>query len=196
MGWDLLMNAVSAGTGAVVGSLLVPYVMRKAKNLADKQDIGAIQASIEEVKSAFNRELEELKAFHQSRWIAAECRLQKHQEAYELSVKLMWKVHDEEGVLDEIVRDIQSWLLQNSLYLTPDAREALVDAWVAARFHKGLLANDHRNEEQSQRIIDNWNKIENAYKAIAAEVDLPSFSVSKSPIPDSKKLTATGERQG
>src|SRR5437868_3479958 len=71
------------------------YVDKKAENLATKQDVGAITDAVEKVRrehaavlenlSQENRMiLENLRGRQQLRLVAAERRLQAHQEAYEL----------------------------------------------------------------------------------------------------------------
>lgn len=68
--WYVLTPVVGA-----VAAYFGAYQAEKAKNSATKEDIGEITKAVGEVNSGFNKKLEEFKAHHQLRMVAAERRI-------------------------------------------------------------------------------------------------------------------------
>ncbi len=168
-----IFTLIASGIGAYVGN----YLNQKGKNFADKQDIEEITQKIESVKSEFFKQHETLRSFHETKHIAAEKRLDKHQEAYTLSIKLLQNVHSDKHC-PNVVMEAQEWLRQNALYLTPKSREAFLKCYRAANDHTGLLDSSPRNDQLTNNITNNFSKIKEATTIIAKEADLPSFADS------------------
>jgi hypothetical protein len=85
---------------AAVGSFLGSYLRKKGENAATKEDVAVITKSIEGVRVQYNEQLESYKASlqlsNQLKLAALDKRLQKHQEAYTLWLKLLFSLHDAE----------------------------------------------------------------------------------------------------
>jgi hypothetical protein len=121
------------------------YFGEKAKNLATKQDIGEITRAVEQVKAEFQTArdaqnhlyelaLKSVDFTHQLRLAALDRRLAVHQEAFTLWWELQGIVHatDKTAAWNAAVA-CQNFWVKNHLYLTPEARQALYDAFVGAR---------------------------------------------------------------
>ncbi len=65
--------------------------------------------------------------------------------------------------------DCQNWWVNNSLYLSPDAREAFMTVCTSALSHRDFLKGGFT----SDKINENWNKVVMAGVMIAQGVDLP-----------------------
>jgi hypothetical protein len=140
---ELLSHAGSLGIGMVVGGVVVylivknflpSYLIEKGKNLATREDVGAITKEIEDVKHQYAQQLqqlvhqnslliEEMRSRGQLRLAAAEQRLRAHQEAFRLWRKLASNMHEQ--AIFETVRECQEWWNSNCLYLSAGAREIL-----------------------------------------------------------------------
>ena len=68
---------------------------------------------------------------HQLRLAALDRRLQAHQEAFALWRGLLADMHDPARIGDA-VRKCEDWWNNNCLYLSPDARQAFVQAYLTA----------------------------------------------------------------
>ena len=78
---------ITVAIWALVKRFLGDYLGEKAKNLATREDIGAITRIVQETKQTFAQDLarlsEELRAQTSMRLLAAEKRLEAHQEVYQ-----------------------------------------------------------------------------------------------------------------
>ena len=179
-----LDQVVSGGIGGIIVAALVgaavwflrPYLARKGENLATKQDIEHLTRAQEGVKSEFNLLLEMQRSEAQLRLAVVEGRFQAHQEAHSLWIKLVGNVHSDD--IGKVVMECQSWWVENSLYLDPDARKAFRSALFAANNNRDFLVGP-RDAEHIKLINDNWREIMEAGAIIEAAVNLPSLAESE-----------------
>lgn len=165
-----VLSACIGGAFAFLGA----YGAEKAKNHATKQDIGEITKAVKAVEAGFNEKLADLQAHHQLRMVAAERRMQAHQEAFELwgylynAVELPHK-RDLQPILDKCT----DWYMKNCIFLTDTSRKAFNMARVAAQAHF-----DFRNDPQIPRTTfqENWEMLESIGNILLAEVNLPKMS--------------------
>lgn len=169
-GW--LGPAVVAGVGACFGA----YLSKKGEGLATKEDIGEITRLQEEVRHEYKEIIENIRADEALRLVAAERRLQAHQEAYALWAKLFHGVHDVDN--QARVQECQAWLEENCLYLDSKIRDSFRDAYTAAHLHRGLLASQ-RDENTKSLITENWKRIEGVGSLIDEAINLPSIGISR-----------------
>jgi|GEM_PF-2637070 len=167
-----LITFVAAAFGAAAQG----FFSQKGKNLADKKDIAEITTKIEEVKHEFEAEREDRRAFNQSRFVAADKRLDKHQEAFSLALELMQSVHRPECM--KKVDEIQAWLKNNALYLTPRARMAMIDANHSASQHTTILDINRGTGNGSEKVQANWKVITDLPEILQKEADLPNFNTT------------------
>lgn len=153
--------------GAVLGAYLGSYLVEKAKNRATRQDIEALTRLVEEIKFA-------LQARHTLRFAALDRRLQAHQEAYGLSRKLVGAVQTKSEV-ERVFSEIGDWFNANALYLEPEARDALWEAYLAAYVHP---SKEREQDCDGENARENWEKIVVAQEKIAAAVGLPPLKDS------------------
>jgi hypothetical protein len=127
---EQIWNFVSSGAATLIVILGVmpllkrffsSYVDAKGRNLATKEDIGAITREVERVRHDYNGLLEQVKARNQLRMAAVDKRLQVHQEAFTNWRKLFMADADD---LDAIAQEYRDWYNLNCIYLEPPVREA------------------------------------------------------------------------
>lgn len=102
------------------------------------------------------------------RLAAIEKRLQAHQEAFALWIKLLSKVHSENEI-GAVVMECQTWWENNCLYLEEKARKAFRTAYTCAFNHKDYL----KDRSNPQLVKDNWADVVAAGEALANAVALP-----------------------
>jgi hypothetical protein len=131
---DQFLTFVSSGAATAIVSLIAvhflkgylsSYVEEKGKNLATKEDIGAITREVERVRHDYSALLEQLKARNQLRMAALDKRLQVHQEAFTNWRKLFTSNPED---MDAVAQQCRDWWNLNCLYLEPQVREAYLDA--------------------------------------------------------------------
>lgn len=175
--WSLLLVGILALLGGFLGS----YLRTKGKNLATKQDTEEITKKVESIKAEYAKQLEllvqEHRIFlqgqerkHELSVAALDKRLAAHQEAYALWWELMGSAGKREKA-HEVVLKCQEWWVHNSLYLSPEVREAFSQAYHAASFHSDLLTAHGDGKD----IRDNWRTIRQAGEVIVKAVALPSW---------------------
>lgn len=158
------------------------YFAEKGKNLATKQDVGAITREVEGIRSENAQRLENLA--HQNRQIleqsghrqqlrmaALEKRLAVHQEAYVLWVKLFKSVHDD-ATVGSIIMECQEWWEHNCLYLEDSVRRAFRLAYMTALNHRNLV----RWREDVKLVKDSWSDIARVGEVIVKAVELPPIT--------------------
>jgi hypothetical protein len=155
----------------VSGNSLKAYLAKKGDNLATKEDIGAITREVEEVKDEFNRRLEDLKAHHQLRMVAAERRLQAHQEAFTLWSDLMGATYKDHETLTVAIEQCRSWYRTNCIYLGSASRDVFMGMIGNACSYLNPVLNLHGipRHELMHSINDAGNKFLEA-------LDLPGFT--------------------
>ena len=103
-----------------------------------------------EIRSHFDRQLEEHAHENKLRLAALEKRLEAHQHAYTLWRKLGNSIH--EGTLESVYFECEEWWDQNCLYLSPEARGAFRDASRAA------IAHDRDFSSNTELAEKHWDE--------------------------------------
>jgi hypothetical protein len=166
--WYLLSAVIG---GAITG--LGGYLAEKGKNRATKEDVGTLTQEVERVRADFNRQLEDLKAHHQLRMVAAEKRLQAHQDAYSQWRSLLIATTTAQSeVINMQFAKAESWFHSNCIFLGPSSREAMADALKSVWAHNQL---DIKTADPNL-VMRIWQGIERAGNVFLAEVDLPPMS--------------------
>lgn len=164
---EYLVAAISGGALSYFGS----YVGEKGKGRATKEDVSAITAKVEEVRSEYQKQVEDWKAHHQLRLVAAERRLQAHQEAFEQWLLLYnAAVREDDNELSALVITCQHWYAKNCIYLTPKSRGAFTNAYQSALAHKGI-----KRDGDATLILHNWQQLEGVGNIFLSETLLPSL---------------------
>ncbi|MBV8247430.1 MAG: hypothetical protein JO200_03175 [Comamonas sp.] len=157
---------------------LSAYLAEKGKNVATKEDIGAITSEVERARSDFNNRLEGLRAYHQLRMVAAEKRIQAHQEAFtwwHQIMDLLTVTKREEGVvrLDEF----KAWFYKSILYLEPASRSA------STEFIKGatlfLQAMSAPQDQDGFQMLALWTKLQNTGNEYLISIELPPLNMQE-----------------
>ena len=103
--WVYCMLIAASALAAYLGT----YLREKGKNLATSEDISKITDKVEEVKRQHQEVIENLKAGHQLRMLAAERRLQAHQEAFVLWRKILRSDPADWKECWPVIQECQSW---------------------------------------------------------------------------------------
>jgi hypothetical protein len=166
----IVANAVAA---LLVGTFLPGYVKDKAKNLATKEDIGAITREVKKVEDEYARGLAELlqrlRTAGDLRLAAANERLKAHQEAFALWREMIGDGHTE-SLVGPLVMKCQDWWEKNCLYLSPNASTAFFRAYAAVNSQLEI-----ERTRDAVRVADNWATVRAAGDAILEGASLPSL---------------------
>lgn len=188
---EILALLLGTPTLTVMGWALVQryfgdYLGEKGKNLATREDIGAITRIVEETKQTFAQDLarlsEELRAQTSLRLLAAEKRLEAHQEVYQLWRQLVDGIHAEEPERrKQLKAQCLDFHFKKCLYLDPTVREAFVDAITSFDVHPDLLRSPEVNPAIDRAMIagtiqENFRRVERLGKAITDACELPSIA--------------------
>lgn len=194
MAWPLLLDAAIlltiAGIAALLKWHLPSYLAEKGKNLATKEDVAAITREVENVRHEYAARLESLahqnrfileqsSRRHQLRMAALERRLDVHQQAYTLWVKLVGSVY-RESQLGDVIMECQDWWQRHCLYLDGSARQAFRDAYMGASHHHDLV----KAREDADTLRESWATIMRAGESLVAGVELPPIAGVDSEIQD------------
>jgi hypothetical protein len=106
-------------------SYLSSYVEEKGKNLATKEDVGAITREVERVRHDYSALLEQMKARNQLRMAALDKRLQVHQEAFTNWRRVYMSEPDQ---FEAEIKRCRDWWNLNCIYLEPKVRDGYLDA--------------------------------------------------------------------
>lgn len=205
MGWgplllDVVILVAIAGLAALVKWYLPSYLTEKGKNLATKEDLAAITREVESVRHEYAVRLENLaqqnrlileqgSRRHQLRMAALDRRLDIHQQAYLLWVKLVGSVY-RENQLGDVVMECQDWWQRHCLYLDGSARQAFRDAYMAATHHHDLV----KAHEDAQVLGESWATIMRAGELVVTAVELPPIAGVDSGIQDKAGLSNREDR--
>ena len=164
--WYVLTPVVGAAS-AYLGA----HLAEKGKNRATKEDIGEITKAVGKVNAEFNEKLEELKAQHQLRMVAAERRLQAHQEAYTHWQSLVSAIIQlDKHQTFQLASEAKTWYVKNCIYLTQTSRQAFVKTWECVYAY--YLHTPERTAEEFIQISHDLNAQGNVF---LREVELPEL---------------------
>lgn len=158
--------------GAITG--LAAYLAEKGKNRATREDIAAITREVENVRDVFNRQMEDLKAHHQLRMVAAERRMQAHQEAYKLWLGFHITVRHDYETMQHKISDAHAWFSSNCIFLTPTARAAFVEMTQTILVYADIQASG-APENEKKKLLNSYTTLGNIF---LTEIDLPTLSRS------------------
>lgn len=167
--------------GAITG--LGTYLAEKGKNRATKEDIGEITRAVKEIEAGFNEKLADLQAHHQLRMVAAERRIQAHQDAYDWISQLRLAIHYSAESWGPLIREAHIWQRRNNLFMGRLTRESFALALCGFERFRGQKNRIERSPISSENFDDDkeyetlnkiWNEeIIPVFQVIASEVELP-----------------------
>lgn len=161
-----LASAVTGG--AITG--LAAYLAEKGKNRATKEDIGEITRAVEETRKDFNRQLEDLKAHHQLRLVAAEKRIQAHQQAYAHWLELQKSIVFDDESWTTLREEGRTWYANNCMFLTSNSRRVFATAIAGFdRLRIGTRTHDLELQREAHQEIGG------IFPTIFSDVDIPSL---------------------
>lgn len=162
------------------------YLSEKGKNRATREDIAEITRIVEEAKKSFTQDLarlaEELRAQTSLRMLAAEKRLEAHQEVYQLWRQLVDGIHTENSERRQLLKQqCLDFHFKKCLYLDPTVREAFIAAITSFDVHPDLLRSPQVNPMIDRSMItkaiqDNFRRVERLGEAITGACELPSIA--------------------
>ncbi len=143
--------------------------MRYARDLEDTRARG--RQPVEQENAEHKAALE---ARNQLRTAAIERRLQAHQEAFSHWRQLFRVYNSVDGIATVIAA--QEWWEKNCLYLEPDAREALSEAWSLASLAPHRMRGGPRDHETATQFKEDFRKFHEAGDRILSAVSLPPMA--------------------
>lgn len=151
--------------------------MRYAADLEDKRARG--RQPVEQENAEHKAALE---ARNQLRTAAIERRLQAHQEAFS-HWRQLFRVYNSVDVTPTVVA-AQEWWEENCLYLEPDAREALCEAWGLASLSPNRMRGGPIDNETAAQFKEDLRKFHQAGDRILRAVSLPPMAQAEISILD------------
>lgn len=115
--------------------------------------------------------ISELDRAQQLRLAALDRRLDAHQKAYTLWRKLLF-ADKRNGEVFKVIADCQDWWEANCVFLTTDAREAFLKAYLSASDHAQFRAT----HQDAELVKAAWEDVRRAGDIILRGVYLPSIS--------------------
>lgn len=171
--WYVLSAVIGGG---ITG--LAAYFAEKGKNRATKEDIAEITREVEKVKDVFNRQLEDLKANHQLRMVAAERRLQAHQDAFQRWHKISALLGRSMYALAlEASNELDQWYQSNCVFLASSSRMAIQDSIHIAR--QMVEAARSYDKEDISDAMQGWDAFVQIGDTLLKDVDLPGMSAQE-----------------
>jgi len=183
-----LLSAVIGGAIAGLGG----YLAEKGKNRATKEDIATITREVEQVRAEFTNGVEDLKAHHQLRMVAAERRLQAHQEAYERCIGFIEGINFSEDAWTKLRNENERWHRKNYIFLGKKTRKSFAESLHACvRFRATRKVSDldlskspEERAKDYQQLKSIWNdEILPVLQHITSEVNLPELGSDTPPPP-------------
>ena len=158
--------------GAITG--LTAYVAEKSKNRATKQDIKKLTLTVQTVELEFKRQLEDIKAHHQLRMVAAEKRIQAHQEAYEFGVKLQKSITLSDNEWDDLYEAAEHWHIKNYLFLGENSRKDFIFLIHKISKYRSAIKR-MENNSLNLKPLEEWEiQPENLFQILDQEI-MPLF---------------------
>jgi hypothetical protein len=151
----------------------IGYGNRKGSNRADLEDISRLTKLAEDIKHQNAEVLETMKSQQQLRMIAAERRIQAHQEAFALWRKLIANVYTDN--IGEVAIECQKWWENHCLYLEPDAREAFNLAYARAPSH-AMVVEGGRERGNVSAVQAHWKGIMDCGQILFHSIKLPGLT--------------------
>ena len=151
------------------------YANKKAENLATSEDVAEITKKVQGVELAFDRVRELFAQQNRLQLVAAERRIQAHQEAF----AWWWQLILAGDSLATVSSQAQGWWVANCLYLHPSVRMRFQKLPMRLRDRGQLLHPDWPRSDSNRQIIeDTWKEVENLGRDIASCVELPGIGDS------------------
>ena len=167
---------LSAGIGGALAGVGA-YLAEKGKNRATKEDIGEITRAVKEIEAGFNEKLADLQAHHQLRMVAAERRMQAHQEAYTHWVEATSALRVDEAEWERIYQNARSWHRRHNLFLGRETRNAFIVALQGCVRWRILAGTNPPDIERAEKIY--LEEVNALLPVLFSEVDLPPIAAGE-----------------
>lgn len=181
--WFILSLCIGAAA-AYFGA----HLAEKGKNRATKEDIGEITKAVEIAKSEFSKQLEDLKAHHQLRMVAAERRIQAHQTAFQIGSQIYQRIHNfPDNEWEATVQNAVHFYEAHALFLGTQTRKAFIKTVNSAKTFRALkqasgqtfiYGKEDCTPEQKE-LRKQFDQMLQLFDYVATEVELPAINVKE-----------------
>lgn len=169
----LTLSFLLSAMGGFAGAYFTGYLRKKGEDRAVKESLDEFTRIAEGIKHDYNMLAEQFRANQTHRFLAAEKRLETHQQAF-VEWRAVFDSIDDRGSLYPAVENARRWWNANCLYLDPKARHA---------FNEGLNAVvqwatfNSSNEEHERQ----WNVFYETPVAIFNAAQVPPLAKDELP---------------
>lgn len=169
--------------GLVVRPVYEGYWKRRGEMIAERLYAGEIEARRARARQSVDQENAEHKAAldarNHLRTAAIDRRLQAHQEAFS-HWRQLFRAYNDIDVAPTVVA-AQEWWEKNCLYLEPDAREALSEAWALTSLAPHRMRGGPLDHESAAQVKDDFRRFHLAGDRILRAVSLPPLTPIEAP---------------
>jgi hypothetical protein len=173
-----VISALSFLIGSVVRPVYEGYWKRRGELVAERLYAAEMEAHRARARQPVDQENAEHKAQldvkNQLRTAAVERRLEAHQEAFSHWRRLLL-VYNSMDVTPTVIAT-QEWWDKNCLYLEPDAREALSEAWALASIAPHRMRGGPIDNETAAQFKEDFCRFHAAGDRILQAVALPPMA--------------------
>jgi hypothetical protein len=173
--------------------LFTLYVRTYVKSTVEKSVGHQFDIKLKKFKQDFATEINALERKDKYRLAALDKRLEAHQLAFGLSLEMYSNIHANFEIKKEIIKKLDNFWKNNSLYLTNNARKAFKTSYVDyARYDllKQIFGDTH-DKEYGKILLEAFENISKLPQIIAREVDLEAMELEVIQLVN-KKITPTG----
>ncbi|WP_277757411.1 hypothetical protein [Achromobacter denitrificans] len=179
---DYLAGFVISVLSLLIGSVIRPvyegYWKRRGEMMAERIYAAELEADRSRARQPVDQEnavhKAALDAKNQLRTAAIELRLQAHQEAFS-HWRQLFRVYNSVDVTPTVIA-AQEWWEKNCLYLEPDAREALSEAWALASLAPYRMRGGPIDNETAAQFKEDFRRFHAAGDRILQAVALPPMA--------------------
>jgi hypothetical protein len=154
-GWHYFFLLIITGIKTYIGT----YFREKGKNLATKEDIGAITDTMEKVRSTYTKEIEALKEKQNLNLAVIHKRLEAHQRAYRLWYDLIWLMNEDDEKRVKQAEVCEQWWRDNHFYLDQQSARAFKNAAGTAETYGTFKPRNKADAKERQKAIREMLKV-------------------------------------
>jgi hypothetical protein len=182
---DGIALAVISLLTSYAGAYFAGYIRKKGENRAMAENLDQLTRLVEDIKHEHAMMMERFRADQTHRFLAADKRLEAHQQAF-IHWRAMWDAVRSPRV-DNVTQQASVWWNEHCLYLDDPARKAFIQGISSIRGWWELTKPDNRQPEHEHEHVATadhlWNEFFKVPEAIFKAARVPELAPGELGIP-------------